>query len=99
MFCHVLSFFFFSNLQARIKEHNSSVQSSQGTMSNMEDGVSAVFGREHSGRVRGLGFGVLPSQTGIHYSTSKKVGALENKVNSLEAQVQELTKFMRVSYS
>ena len=64
-----------------------------------EDGVSKVFGTEHKGRVRGLGFGIVPSRIGIHVSNSKKVSVLENQVASLMAKVEELTKlFITVSY-
>ena len=53
--------------------------------------MSHVFGNEHRGRVRGLGFGVVPSQMGVYYGNSKKVIALENQVTHLAARVEELT--------
>lgn len=55
------------------------------------DGVSHLFGNEHRGRVRGLGFGVVPSQIGAYASNSKTVIALKNQVTHLTAKVEELT--------
>ena len=69
---------------------------SQGT-SVTQDGLSMLFGQEHGGRVRGLGFGVVPSQLRIRSnSKSGEVHALRNQVSGLETKVQELTSMLLV---
>lgn len=56
--------------------------------------MSTLFGNEHKGRIRGLGFGIAPSQIAIYASNSKKVGALQNQVTRLEARLDEVTNLL-----
>lgn len=72
-------------------------QSSQGTTSITQDGVSMLFGQEHGGRVRGLGFGVVPSHLRIRRANLGEVHALRNQVSGMEAKLQELTAIILVS--
>jgi hypothetical protein len=53
--------------------------------------VGKVFGREHRGRIRGLGFGVAPTQFGVRICSSKKVREMENEITTLKAQMKELS--------
>lgn len=65
-----------------------------------EDGVSKIFGREQRGRIRGLGFGVAPTQFGARMSSSKKVREMESQISTLQTQMKELSDmFMTVSYN
>ena len=94
----ISEYWLFFNLQSKINEHhNAASQDSHGATSVTQDGVSKLFGQEHGGRVRGLGFGVVPSQLRIRGSSSGEVHALRNQVSGLETKVQELTTMLMVS--
>lgn len=63
------------------------------------DSLGQVFGKEHPGRVRGVGFGVCPSQvfgcryqrfcaTSSNTSGHNKIAELENKVQELQTELK-----------
>lgn len=60
-----------------------------------DDSLGQVFGKEHSGRVRGVGDGLCPSQvfgsTKSRFNASSSFNPAEqNRVTQLENQVQDL---------
>ncbi|XP_061343727.1 uncharacterized protein LOC133289744 [Gastrolobium bilobum] len=90
----------FVNEEAMEKNDLLLAAQNDGTLSK-EDAYVQVFGKEHPGRVRGMGFGVYPSQifkrrssSGASSSTStdNEIRELKSKVQSLE---EALTFFVR----
>ncbi|KAF9597451.1 hypothetical protein IFM89_018897 [Coptis chinensis] len=55
-----------------------------------DDAISQVFGTEHPGHVRGVGFGVTPSQMGILSESKEKVVQLERQVEKLSRKVSSI---------
>ncbi|KAK9169869.1 hypothetical protein Syun_002009 [Stephania yunnanensis] len=68
-------------------------RSSSSTYSISKDPVAQVFGAEHSGAVRGLGFGATPSKVGATVSNpiTGLVTNLQKQVNELRSQCNRLT--------
>ena len=59
-----------------------------------DDAVAQVVGKEHRGRVRGLGFGVTPTKVQASVVGKKTTTQLEQEMNNLKKQFIELQSFV-----
>ena len=88
-------------LQAKINEHLSQQDVSEAAVVSPNDALGKVLGKEHSGRVRGLGFGTCPSSAfgyatrRRYYNSSGSNSQLQEEVNTLKSQLSTLQNFLR----
>ncbi|XP_073021631.1 uncharacterized protein [Primulina eburnea] len=73
----------------KIKELQECPPESQNTTNIVADAISLVFGKEARGRVRGMGFGVIPSKVGASVKQNGNVQQLQTMVQSFQQQMQQ----------
>lgn len=59
-----------------------------------EDALTQVLGKEHPGRVRGLGFGVTPSQVDAHIQNNSWKQSMLTQMAALTARQKLLEDFV-----
>ncbi|MED6199630.1 hypothetical protein PIB30_077722 [Stylosanthes scabra] len=76
-------------------------QSVDSTINSPLDALGVVFGKEHPGRVRGLGMGVVPMDFSDELSSSNDIGtsstcssSVQDELNAIKAQLQALASYI-----
>jgi hypothetical protein len=86
-------------VQRRIEDCSASISDTPAEDSIRDDAVARILGPERHGRVRGLGFGVVPSKVDGQIQSSGRVRELETqlqtqaqRMGALEEKVEALLK-------
>ncbi|XP_073279531.1 uncharacterized protein [Primulina huaijiensis] len=73
-----------------MKEIEECAPDSQNTTNIAEDAISLVFEKEIRGRVRGMGFGVIPSKVGVSLQQNGTIKQLKSMMHNLQQEVQQM---------
>nr|GLL40379.1 uncharacterized protein LOC109153536 [Ipomoea trifida] len=74
-------------MQEKIRNEMDQDSSSQSQSISQDDPLGKVFGKEHPGRVRGLGFGPCPSKVFNNTSSSSNDNQMKEYVANLEKEL------------